>query len=71
MLILSREQGERIVLGGGIRVTVLSLRRGRVRLGIEAPDEIAVLRQELVSRDRLPADGPDRQAPQPPANPKE
>ncbi|MBC8872249.1 MAG: carbon storage regulator CsrA [Planctomycetes bacterium] len=47
MLILSRKVGEEIVIGGQIKVTVLKVQGGRVRLGIEAPKAIQVLRREL------------------------
>lgn len=47
MLVLSRKQGESIVVGTAIRVTVIELRGGRVRLGIEAPAHVNVRRQEL------------------------
>jgi carbon storage regulator len=47
MLVLSRKPGEKIVLGQGITVTVLEVQGGRVRVGIEAPDEVRVLRGEL------------------------
>lgn len=50
MLVLSRKTSESIVIGGRITVTVVAIRGGQVRLGIEAPAEIRVLRQELVSR---------------------
>ncbi len=48
MLVLTRKPGEVIVLDGGIRVTVLSADRKGVRLGIQAPPEVSVLRGELV-----------------------
>jgi len=47
MLVLSRKPGEAIVVGASIRVTVLEVRGGRVRLGIEAPAHVNVRRQEL------------------------
>src|SRR6516165_602722 len=47
MLVLSRKLGERIVIGDRIIVTVVKLDHGQVRLGIEAPREIAVLREEI------------------------
>ena len=47
MLVLSRKQGEAIVVGTAIRVTVIEVRGGRVRLGIEAPANVNVRRQEL------------------------
>ena len=46
MLCLSRKLNERILIGGGITVTVLAIGQGRVRLGITAPDHIAVCRPE-------------------------
>ena len=47
MLVLSRKQGESVVLRDDIVVTVIELRGGRVRLGVEAPGEVAVHRKEL------------------------
>ncbi len=48
MLVLSRKVSQSIVIAGRITVTVVAIRGGQVRLGIEAPDEVRVLRQELV-----------------------
>ncbi len=47
MLILSRRVGEEIVIGDTIRVTVLTVHGDRVRLGILAPKEVVVDRQEV------------------------
>ncbi len=47
MLVLSRKLGERIVIGDRIIVTVVKLDHGQVRLGIEAPREIAVFSEEI------------------------
>ena len=47
MLVLSRRESERIRLGDSIVVTVVRLSGDRVRLGIEAPADIVVLRDEL------------------------
>lgn len=55
MLILSRQVGERIMIGDGIVVTVLDLRPGKVRLGIDAPREVPVHREELLRRASPPA----------------
>jgi carbon storage regulator len=52
MLVLSRKQGERIVIGDNIVITVVSLEYGKVRLGIEAPREIEVWREEMLDRPR-------------------
>jgi carbon storage regulator len=46
MLVLSRIRGEGITIGEGIRITVLSVREGRAKLGIEAPKEIRVVRAD-------------------------
>src|SRR3954462_1117432 len=50
MLVLSRKLGERIVIGDRIVVTVVKGDRRQVRLGIEAPREIAVFREEIDPR---------------------
>ena len=47
MLVLSRRESERIRLGDSITVTVVRLGRDKVRLGIEAPSDVVVLREEL------------------------
>ncbi|MEP6729877.1 MAG: carbon storage regulator [bacterium] len=48
MLILSRAPGEAILIDGGIRIVVVACDRGGVRLGIEAPANITILRSEIV-----------------------
>ena len=50
MLILSRTPRETIVIGGRIRVTVLSVKGNQVRIGIEAPKTIEVHREEIYDR---------------------
>ena len=52
MLVLSRKQTERIKLGDSIVVTVVRVSGDKVRLGIEAPPEIVVLRDELDPKDK-------------------
>lgn len=47
MLVLSRKESQRIKLGESIVVTVVRLGRDKVRLGIEAPSDVVVLREEL------------------------
>ncbi len=47
MLILSRKLGESILLGDDIEVSVIDVSKGVVRLGIEAPKDIVILRKEL------------------------
>ena len=48
MLVLSRKFNESIVIDGGIKITVVEIRGNQIRLGIEAPREIGVMREELV-----------------------
>ena len=50
MLVLSRKVGERIWIGDDIAVTVVRVTGGGVRLGIEAPHELPVIREELKKR---------------------
>lgn len=50
MLVLSRKLGEQIIIDGNIRVTVVSIKGNQVRLGIEAPPQIMVDRQEVRER---------------------
>ena len=47
MLVLSRRESQRIKLGDSIVVTVVRVAGDRVRLGIEAPRDVVVLREEL------------------------
>lgn len=47
MLFLSRKKDEKIVLTGGIEVSIVQIRGDKVRLGITAPKDIAVYRSEV------------------------
>ena len=47
MLVLSRKSGEKVLIGGNITVTVLEVQGNRVRIGIDAPLDVAILREEL------------------------
>ncbi|HKU14718.1 MAG TPA: carbon storage regulator [Steroidobacteraceae bacterium] len=47
MLVLSRRLNETIVIAGRVRVTVLAISPGRVEIGVEAPLQIAVDREEI------------------------
>ena len=48
MLVLSRKRDERIVIGDNIVITVVDVRGDKVRLGIDAPPEVPVHRQEVL-----------------------
>jgi len=47
MLILTRRAGEKLMIGDDIEVTVLSVNGRQVRLGILAPDDVAIHREEI------------------------
>ncbi len=47
MLVLSRKLNEKIVIDGGIVVTVVKIDRNQIRLGIEAPSHVRVFREEI------------------------
>ncbi|MDX1295855.1 MAG: carbon storage regulator CsrA [Sulfurimonadaceae bacterium] len=48
MLILSRKEGESIVIGDNITVKIVSAEKGIVKIGIDAPRDVTILRSELV-----------------------
>jgi carbon storage regulator len=52
MLVLSRKVNEKIVIDGGIVVTVVKIEGGQVRLGIEAPRDVKVYREEILTKSR-------------------
>ena len=55
MLVLSRKKNESIVIDDRIKITIVEVRGDKVRLGIEAPREISVMRAELVRQGTDPA----------------
>lgn len=50
MLILGRKEGDSILIEGGIRIVVVACDRGSVRIGIEAPPEVKILRGEIAEK---------------------
>ena len=50
MLVLTRKLGENIRIGDTVKITVLEVRSGQVKLGIEAPPEVKVHREEIYAR---------------------
>ena len=50
MLILTRRVGETVVIGNDVDVTVLGVKGNQVRLGVKAPKEVAVHREEIFER---------------------
>lgn len=53
MLVLTRKATERIQIGDNVVVTILDIRGNKVRIGIDAPKEIRILRTELQGRTEL------------------
>ena len=48
MLVLSRKLGQRFQVGPEVRITIVKIDRNSVRIGIEAPDDVTVYREEIV-----------------------
>ena len=62
MLILTRRVGETVVVGDNISMTVLGFKGSQVRLGIEAPADVSVHREEIFNRLQLQdQDEPEKQ----------
>ena len=57
MLVLSRKAGERIMIGRDIVVTVVEVQEYRIRLGIDAPKDIRIVREELIQSEEPPRNG--------------
>jgi carbon storage regulator len=55
MLVLSRKPLQSIVIGSDIRITIVKVERNQVRIGIEAPRNVTILRDELVESAELSA----------------
>ena len=58
MLVLSRQVGQSIMVGKDIEVKLLSMAGDKIRLGVEAPKTIKVLRKELLDETNIIRDGP-------------
>jgi len=62
MLILTRRVGEKLVIGENVTVTVLGVKGSQIRIGIDAPPEVQVHREEIFKRilkEREALDGTD------------
>jgi carbon storage regulator len=59
MLILTRKSGETITIGDNIQIRVLGIKGGQVRIGIDAPREISVNREEVHARVQAEGDAAD------------
>ena len=56
MLVIGRRDGERIFIGPDIEVVLVRSRAGEARLGIEAPSNVVILREELENEDKEEVD---------------
>jgi len=57
MLILTRKKGESIAIGDNIQIQVLNVKGGQVRIGIDAPREVSINREECLKLDTNKEDG--------------
>ena len=48
MLVLSRKKNQAVLISGDIKITIVEVRGDKVRLGIDAPKDIAIFREEIV-----------------------
>lgn len=59
MLVLTRKVGEKLYIGSDIILEILSMDRGKIRIGIEAPKSTSILRGELAKKLNIPDDDDD------------
>ena len=64
MLVLSRKAGEKIRIANDITVVVLDVKGNRIRLGVEAPLDVSIVRQELLEADASGNTGHNAEAPE-------
>lgn len=64
MLILTRRVGETVMIGDDVTVTVLGVKGNQVRIGVNAPREVAVHREEIFERIKREESGDEQDAPE-------
>lgn len=62
MLVLTRKDGEKIIIGDGITITVVKSKNGQVRIGIDAPKGVKITREELLQDQDEDSTTPDKAA---------
>jgi carbon storage regulator len=60
MLVLSRKLGQRFQVGQDVRITIVKIDRNSVRIGIEAPGDVTVYREEIVPQDESESESDHR-----------
>ncbi len=70
MLVLTRKAGEQVIIQGNIRITVVSVGPGRVKIGIDAPADVKIDREEIHARKQDEASPEIALVPQPAATPR-
>jgi carbon storage regulator len=58
VLVITRKVGERLVIDGNTHITILALAGGKVRVGIDAPPTVTIVREELLKGFESPTAGP-------------
>lgn len=69
MLVLSRKPGEKIFIGNDITLTIVKIDGNKVRLGLEAPQEVLILREEIAKKNQDQAAEAAEPAPEPSPEP--
>jgi len=60
MLILTRRNGESLVIGETIKVSILDVKRDHVKIGIQAPKDVSIYREEIFLRIQATQEDPEK-----------